>query len=348
MVLLRILLVIISSYLGFLFTLQSNLPLEQPIKSFLGIGLGLLLSLVIIALEVRLRNMPFKNIISGVVGFLIGLIVSKALTSALLPFVSLGGAESRIYLLVYCFFVYLGITLAYKKAEYTDFSKYLPSFLSKGEEENYKILDTSVIIDGRIYDICETDFLEGVLIVPQFVLRELQHIADSSDSLKRNRGRRGLDVLNKLQKLSQVEVRVTEHDFPKIGEVDAKLVALAKHMKAKILTNDFNLNKVAELQGVSVLNINLLANALKPVVLPGEVMSVYLLKEGKETGQAVAYLDDGTMVVVDNAREHLGTNTDVIVTSVLQTTAGRMIFARLKETGGESESSSRMRAEDSR
>ena len=348
MLLLRILLAVISSYLGFLFAIQTDLPVEEPFKSLVGIMLGLMLSLTIIGLEIRLRKMPSKIIVSGVVGLILGLIASRILTSVFLPFVSLGSAVSRIYLLIYCFFIYLGITLAYKKAEHADFSKFLPAFMNKGDGENYKILDTSVIIDGRIYDICETDFLEGVLVVPQFVLRELQHIADSSDSLKRNRGRRGLDVLNKLQKINQLEVRVIEQDFPSIAEVDDKLVALAKQMKAKILTNDFNLNKVAELQGVSVLNINLLANALKPVVLPGEVMSVYLLKEGKETGQAVAYLDDGTMVVVDNGREYLGMNIDVIVTSVLQTTAGRMIFAKKKESGGESESSARMRAEDSR
>ena len=348
MLLLRILLAIISSYLGFLYAFKSNLPFEEPLKILIGIAAGLILSSIIIGLEIRLRKIPFKVICSSLVGLLLGLIISRILTSVFLPFISLGSPEKIIYLLIYCFFIYLGITLVYKKAEHTDFSKYLPAFMNKGDGENYKILDTSVIIDGRIYDICETDFLEGVLIVPQFVLRELQHIADSSDSLKRNRGRRGLDVLNKLQKINQLEVRVIEQDFPSIAEVDDKLVALAKQMKAKILTNDFNLNKVAELQGVSVLNINLLANALKPVVLPGEVMSVYLLKEGKETGQAVAYLDDGTMVVVDNGREYLGMNIDVIVTSVLQTTAGRMIFAKKKESGGESESSARMRAEDSR
>lgn len=348
MLLLRILLAVISSYLGFLFSVRSDLPVEEPLKSLVGIMLGLMLSLIVIGLEIRLRKMPFKIIVSGVIGLIFGLIVSRILTSVFLPFVSLGSAERKIYLLIYCFFIYLGITLVYKKAEHTDFSKFLPAFMNKGDGENYKILDTSVIIDGRIYDICETDFLEGVLVVPQFVLRELQHIADSSDSLKRNRGRRGLDVLNKLQKINQVEVRVIDQDFPSIAEVDAKLVALAKQMKAKILTNDFNLNKVAELQGVSVLNINLLANALKPVVLPGEVMTVYLLKEGKETGQAVAYLDDGTMVVVDNGREYLGMNIDVTVTSVLQTTAGRMIFAKMKEPVGEMETSGRMRAEDSR
>jgi uncharacterized protein YacL len=200
-----------------------------------------------------------------------------------------------------------------------------------GQTSSPKILDTSVIIDGRIADICETGFLEGPLIVPQFVLKELQHIAGSADSIKRNRGRRGLDILQRIQKNVDMTVHIVDHDFPKIREVDAKLVALGKVLKGKVLTNDFNLNKVAELQGVPVLNVNQLANAVKPVVLPGEVMNVYIMKEGKEYGQGVAYLEDGTMVVVDNARRHVGKNIDVAVTSVLQTTAGRMIFTRLKE-----------------
>ncbi len=194
-----------------------------------------------------------------------------------------------------------------------------------------KVLDTSVIIDGRVADLCETGFLEGTFLVPQFILNELQHIADSSDSLKRARGRRGLDILNKIQKMADLDVRVTEEDFPHVKEVDAKLVVLAKKVGAKIVTNDLNLNKVAELQGVRVLNINELCNALRPVVLPGETIRVFVLKEGKEAGQGVAYLDDGTMIVVDNARRYIGRNVDVIVTSVLQTTAGRMIFTRLKE-----------------
>ena len=194
-----------------------------------------------------------------------------------------------------------------------------------------KVLDTSVIIDGRVADLCETGFLEGPFLVPHFILNELQHIADSSDSLKRARGRRGLDILNKIQKMTDVDVRIIEEDFPHVKEVDAKLVVLAKKVGGRIITNDLNLNKVAELQGVRVLNINELCNALRPVVLPGETIRVFVLKEGKEAGQGVAYLDDGTMIVVDNARRCIGRNVDVTVTSVLQTTAGRMIFTRLKE-----------------
>ena len=197
--------------------------------------------------------------------------------------------------------------------------------------KNTKILDTSVIIDGRVADISEAGFLEGPLIIPQFVLKELQQIADSPDTLKRNRGRRGLDILQRMQKNMEIDIQFLDQDFPKIKEVDAKIVALGKDLDAKVLTNDFNLNKVAELQGVGVLNINQLANAVKPVVLPGEMMNVYILKEGKEAGQGVAYLDDGTMVVVDNARRLIGKSLDVLVTSVLQTTAGRMIFTRPKE-----------------
>ena len=194
-----------------------------------------------------------------------------------------------------------------------------------------KLLDTSVIIDGRIADLCETGFIEGRFIIPQFILQELQHISDSSDSLKRARGRRGLDILNHIQKSADMEVTITEEDFPHVKEVDAKLVELAKKIQARIITNDLNLNKVAELQGVRVLNINDLSNAIKPVVLPGETIRVFVLKEGKEAGQGVAYLDDGTMVVVDNAKRCIGKNVDVVVTSVLQTSAGRMIFTRLKE-----------------
>ena len=198
--------------------------------------------------------------------------------------------------------------------------------------KDYRIVDTSVIIDGRIADICDTGFIEGNLIVPRFILDELQHIADSSDSMKRSRGRRGLDILNRMQKSIDINIEIVDQDFPKIKEVDSKLVALAKKTNGKIITNDFNLNKVAELQGVKILNVNELANALKPVVLPGEVMMVKVIKEGKEPGQGVAYLDDGTMIVVDNASKVLGENVEVLVTSVLQTTAGRMIFSELKGT----------------
>jgi uncharacterized protein YacL len=195
----------------------------------------------------------------------------------------------------------------------------------------YKILDTSVIIDGRIADICDTGFLEGILVIPNFVLNELQMIADSADSIKRNRGRRGLDILNKMQKDQAIMVKISDVDFTDTNEVDAKLVKLAKIMNAKVITNDFNLNKVAEFHGVKVLNINQLSNSLKPVVLPGEEMVVMLIKEGKDMNQAIGYLDDGTMVVVENGRKRLNEEVHVIVTSVLQTTAGRMIFTRLKE-----------------
>ena len=201
----------------------------------------------------------------------------------------------------------------------------------KQSKRSYKILDTSVIIDGRIADIAETGFLDGVIVIPQFVLRELQLVADSADSMKRNRGRRGLDILQRIQKMATLTVQIVEDDFPAVREVDLKLIELAKVYEGKIVTNDFNLNKVAQLQGVEVLNINELANSLKPIVLPGEIMKVFILKEGKEYNQGVAYLDDGTMVVVDNARKMIGKNVDISVTSVLQTTAGKMIFGKFDE-----------------
>ncbi len=193
-----------------------------------------------------------------------------------------------------------------------------------------KILDTSVIIDGRIADICQTSFLEGTIVIPQFVLGELQHIADSSDALKRNRGRRGLDVLNRIQKELPVKVEIYEGDFEEIQEVDSKLIKLAKVINGIVVTNDFNLNKVCDLQGVHVLNINDLANAVKPVVLPGEELMVQVIKDGKEQNQGIAYLDDGTMIVVEEGRDYIGKTIEVLITSVLQTSAGRMIFAKPK------------------
>jgi uncharacterized protein YacL len=198
-------------------------------------------------------------------------------------------------------------------------------------KRNFKILDTSVIIDGRVADVCETGFIDGLLIIPQFVLRELQLVADSSDQLKRNRGRRGLDILQRMQKMGTIQIQIVEEDFPHMHEVDLKLIELAKQLEGKIVTNDFNLNKMAQLQGVAVLNVNELANALKPVVLPGETMRVFILKEGKEYNQGVAYLDDGTMVVVDNAKKMISKTIDIAVTSVLQTTAGKMIFGKFEE-----------------
>ena len=234
-------------------------------------------------------------------------------------------------------FGYLGFQVGFKKRD-----EFLSLFQTKGgkkkiaeaeakkSEANMKVLDTSVIIDGRIADICQTGFLEGTIVIPQFVLEELQHIADSSDVLKRNRGRRGLDILNRIQKELSIKVEIYEGDFEDIQEVDSKLVKLAKMINATVVTNDFNLNKVCELQNVNVLNINDLANAVKPVVLPGEEMVVQVIKDGKEQNQGVAYLDDGTMIVIEEGRNYIGKTINVLVTSVLQTSAGRMIFAKPK------------------
>jgi uncharacterized protein YacL len=262
-------------------------------------------------------------------GIFIGLLIAFLLAYGL-SFVSSSMEKGQVVPWIYALLTgimgYLGLVLGAKKAEEI-------GLLGWGEARSNgapRILDTSVIIDGRIADIADTGFLEGVLTVPRFVLDELQYIADSSDSMKRARGRRGLDILNRMQRSSGIVIEVVDHDYPKIKGVDAKLVALGKEIKGKIITNDFNLNKVAELQGIKILNVNELANALKPVVLPGEMMTVKIIKEGKEPGQGVAYLDDGTMIVVDNAQKFQGMSVEALVTSVLQTTAGRMIFSELK------------------
>jgi uncharacterized protein YacL len=296
-----------------------------------GALVGLMLSVVVLIAESYLKHCRLKTLVGGGAGLTIGVIVSTLMISSINIQEQFGVYLFSLKILSGFVFGYLGMMWGVKTAEEINIQNIKALFTSSGSDENMKILDTSAIIDGRIEDIAETGFLEGTLIIPQFVLKELQHIADSSDSLKRNRGRRGLDILHKLQKNVDVNVQIIDKDFPGIKEVDAKLVELGKFLNAKIITNDFNLNKVAELQGVMVLNVNKLANALKPVVLPGEIMSVYIIKEGKEYGQGVAYLDDGTMVVIDNARNSIGQNVEVSVTSVLQTTAGRMIFGKLKE-----------------
>jgi uncharacterized protein YacL len=227
----------------------------------------------------------------------------------------------------------MGMMLGARRGEWLEPARLVSLFKDARPQKRYKILDTSVIIDGRVAEVVETGFLDGTLVVPQFVLKELQSVADSSDALKRNRGRRGLDILQRIQKMAGVEVVISDVDFPQVREVDLKLIELARSLIGQIVTNDFNLNKVAQLRGVAVLNINELANVLKPVVLPGEVMSVFIVKEGKEPTQGVAYLDDGTMVVVDNARHRIGKTVNIAVTSVLQTTAGRMIFGKGVEPG---------------
>jgi uncharacterized protein YacL len=292
-------------------------------------------------LELRLNKMPGYDVLAGVLGLATGLIISNLLGSAFLPIPIVG---KYVPLLLSVILGYLGINVAIRKREelFSMFSNLptLPWLNRDGKERSKdkseeiacqaKILDTSVIIDGRIADICKSGFIEGALIIPIFVLEELQHIADSSDLLKRNRGRRGLDILNRMQKELALNVEINNRDFDDIAEVDSKLIKLGQLLKAKVITNDYNLNKVAELQGVSVLNINELSNAVKPVVLPGEEMVVHVVKDGKEMGQGVAYLDDGTMIVVDGGKKHIGETVGVLVTSVLQTAAGRMIFAKPK------------------
>lgn len=298
----------------------------------LGAGIGAGAGAFIVAVECWLHNLSFGMIVGGTSGLAIGLVLAGLVEWVGGEFFYVQTGLFYIGGLVCLLgFPYLGLVLGGRFGK-----EKLPGpgekvIESTGNAVCPKVLDTSVIIDGRVADLCETGFLEGTFLVPHFILDELQHIADSSDSLKRARGRRGLDILNKIQKMGDVDVRIVEEDFPQVKEVDAKLVVLAKKTGAKIMTNDLNLNKVAELQGVRVLNINELCNALRPVVLPGETIRVFVLKEGKEAGQGVAYLDDGTMIVVDNARRYIGKNVDVVVTSVLQTTAGRMIFTRLKE-----------------
>ena len=305
---------------------------EEPTGFFLLIGfaIGAVTGGLILVGEYMLQNLSFGIIVGGTVGLSVGLLltglvewVGSAVFDVETFLFHIGG------LLFLLGLPYLGIVLGAKFGnEKLAGVKHADHM---GEADNKKILDTSVIIDGRVADLCETGFLEGTFLVPQFILHELQHIADSSDSLKRARGRRGLDILNKIQKMVDVDVRIVDDDFPQVKDVDSKIVVLAKKVGAKVITNDLNLNKVAELQGVRVLNINELCNALRPIVLPGETIRVFVLKEGKEAGQGVAYLDDGTMIVVDNAKRCIGRNVDVVVTSVLQTTAGRMIFTRLKE-----------------
>ncbi|GMA50488.1 PIN/TRAM domain-containing protein [Alicyclobacillus contaminans] len=284
--------------------------------------------------EEKLLKTPVADILSGTIGMVIGLLVAYLFAPAIrvIPVVGL-----PIQFFVSILLAYLGLRIGFTKRG--DLLALFSGKLSSKEKDKdkkgfrageAKLLDTSVIIDGRIADLVQTGFLDGTLVIPSFVLEELQHIADSSDVLKRNRGRRGLDVLNRIQKESKVKVQVYEIDFDDIQEVDSKLVRLAKQIHGKVVTNDFNLNKVCELQGVSVLNINDLANALKPVVLPGEELNVQVIKDGKEQNQGVAYLDDGTMIVIEGGRDYIGGRVDVLVTSVLQTSAGRMIFAKPK------------------
>jgi uncharacterized protein YacL len=295
---------------------------------------GLLIGTAVVLFEWRLRQVSLKRLIGAAIGSLLGIFGAYLFSLVLHSSIPDTDTARFMSLVIMMVMAYVGLAVGASKGDLLNLSALGGVFGGeKTNKRSYKILDTSVIIDGRIADIAETGFLDGALVIPNFVLRELQLVADSADSLKRNRGRRGLDILQRIQKIATLQVVIVDDDFPAVREVDLKLIELAKVYEAKIVTNDFNLNKVAQLQGVEVLNINELANSLKPIVLPGEIMKVFILKEGKEYNQGVAYLDDGTMVVVDNARKMIGKNIEIAVTSVLQTTAGKMIFGKYDERG---------------
>jgi uncharacterized protein YacL len=295
-------------------------------------GLALVLTALVMLLERVLRRIPPARVTGALVGGGIGLLVARAAGTML--FWTESGDRRMLFAqsLLLLVLPYLGLVLGGAWGEWLEPGRLLSLFRTAGPERRYRILDTSAIIDGRIADVCAAGFIDGTVVVPQFVLKELQRIADSTDSTRRNRGRRGLDILQHIQKMPNVEVVISDTDFPELREVDLKLIELARSLQGKIVTNDLNLNKVAQLRGVEVLNVNELANSLKAVVLPGETMKVFILKEGKEHNQGVAYVEDGTMVVVDNARSAIGRTIDIVVTSVLQTTAGKMIFGRVLET----------------
>ncbi len=350
--------VVLGGFLGYsfgpaIFRFMDSTPLNfggvsDPIAQYIGIALGALLFSMLLAsrvvdyviglikwFEEKISNTPLSEIVIGVMGMVAGLLIAFLIHPAVksLPYIG-----STLPIVVSIILGYAGYRVATAKREEIVNLFHFKGFRERGQKKaepegdtcRAKILDTSVIIDGRIADICNTGFVDGTIMIPAFVLQELQHIADSSDTLKRNRGRRGLDILKRIQKELQVKVEIWEGDFDDTNEVDAKLVKLAKLINGQVVTNDFNLNKVCELQGVSVLNINDLANAVKPVVLPGEEMRAQVVKDGKEHGQGVAYLDDGTMIVIEGGGTYIGAEIDVLVTSVLQTSAGRMIFAKPK------------------
>jgi len=323
---LRVLFVVLLGIAGYFLSPITN---SQPLGGALGVAVGL----GVVIFEIRVKEVSLKRLIGAAIGSTLGILgaflMATILASALrgdhpfLPF---------LQVLILLWMTYIGLVLGANKGDMLNLSALGGVFGGeKPGKQAFKILDTSVIIDGRIADISETGFLDGILVIPQFVLRELQLVADSADSMKRNRGRRGLDILQRIQKMAHLNIQILEDDFPQVRDVDMKLIELAKVYDCKIVTNDFNLNKMAQLHGVQVLNINELANALKPIVLPGEMMRVFILKEGKEYNQGVAYLDDGTMVVVDNAKRLISKTIDITVTSVLQTTAGKMIFGRFDE-----------------
>jgi uncharacterized protein YacL len=334
----RIAFVLLLAMLGFLLVPLGETSylsgFSPEMRRFSSALLGVVIALGIVGFEMRARDVTLKTLIGAAIGsilgivgaFLIGVLISIQKEAAVSA-----GMQTFLTISLAFFMGYIGLMVGAAKGEFIDLSVLGGIFSDKNVKRDYKVLDTSVIIDGRIADVAETGFLGGTLIIPQFILTELQQVADSPDSSKRQRGRRGLDMLQRLRNNSKIDIQIVETDYPAVKEVDLKLIEIGKELEAVIITNDFNLNKVSQLRGVQVLNVNELANALKPVVLPGEAMRVFVLKEGKEYNQGVAYLDDGTMVVIDNARRLIGKTADIAVTSVLQTTAGKMIFGRLWE-----------------
>jgi uncharacterized protein YacL len=293
-----------------------------------GAAAAFFLAALMMFLETRIRKAQFRVIWSAGMGLLVGILLGWMLGAIYQSVVHTEEMATFIRIFFLAIMPYIGLLVGTRRPEWLDPAHLIGLFKEKRAGRSFKVLDTSVIIDGRIADLCDTGFVEGALVVPQFVLKELQFVADSADGLKRQRGRRGLDVVDRLQKSSQVEVIISDLDFPETPDVDSKLIECARSMDAKIVTNDYNLNKVARIHGIKVLNINEVVSSLRPVALPGETMSVFILKEGKEKEQGVAYLDDGTMVVVDNSRRMIGQTVDITVTSVLQTTVGKMIFGR--------------------
>jgi len=320
-------LILVRAVLVLVFAAAAYFLHPMDASPWVSAGAGSVIGAIIILFEIRLEQISLKRLIGAAAGSVLG-IAGAFLMSLVLNRVAPPFLPVALLLLM----TYVGLIVGAKKGDMLNLAALGGIFGGeKSSKKTFKILDTSVIIDGRIADIAETGFLDGVLVIPQFVLRELQLVADSADSMKRNRGRRGLDILQRVQKMAHLTVQIVEEDFPQVRDVDMKLIELAKVYDCKVITNDFNLNKVAQLHGVEVLNINELANSLKPIVLPGETMRVFILKEGKEYNQGVAYLDDGTMVVVDNAKKMISKTIDISVTSVLQTTAGKMIFGKFDE-----------------
>ncbi|HZU10312.1 MAG TPA: PIN domain-containing protein [Pseudacidobacterium sp.] len=294
--------------------------------------LGAAIAALVIIFEARARSLSLRRLIGAVAGSVLGIFGAFLFSLVLANSLPQGSMRSVLQIFVLLLMSYVGLVVGASKGDMLNLSALGGLFAGDRQaKRDIKLLDTSAIIDGRIADMAETGFIDGTLVVPEFVLHELQMVADSADSSKRQRGRRGLDVLQRMQGNSLLNVQIIKDDFPQIREVDLKLIELARKIEAKIITNDFNLNKVAQLHRVQVLNINDLANSLKPVVLPGEKMNVLVLKEGKEYDQGVGYLDDGTMVVVDHARRMIGRSVEISVTSVLQTASGKMIFGRVDE-----------------